>query len=219
MPSGSTHNKINFLFLPAFLLLLVLSGFGSFKYAFIFSIGFVFGTLFLDPDLDTRGKSFRRWGIFKFIWIPYQRTFPHRSVFTHGIIIGDIIRIAYLMGWLMLMFYIPTFLVNSIIKPLYKLYFSKHDWSIGVFIIILVISIISLVKYGVKNNSQLALSLILILVMILDSTNVFSLYEWVLEHYKEDYYSLWFTTLGIVLSSALHVTSDILVSSLKKILK
>jgi len=30
------------------------------------------------------------------IWIPYQLMFKHRSIWTHGLIIGTVIRITYL---------------------------------------------------------------------------------------------------------------------------
>jgi uncharacterized metal-binding protein len=32
----------------------------------------------------------------RFIWIPYRKTFHHRSFWTHSMIISDIIRIGYL---------------------------------------------------------------------------------------------------------------------------
>lgn len=46
-------------------------------------------------DLDIKSREFKRWGYLKFIWIPYQKLFEHRSVFTHGFIFGPIIRILY----------------------------------------------------------------------------------------------------------------------------
>jgi uncharacterized metal-binding protein len=34
------------------------------------------GGIYLSPDLDTVSKPFKRWGVFKVLWIPYQKTFP-----------------------------------------------------------------------------------------------------------------------------------------------
>jgi len=49
-----------------------------------------------NGDLDTNSKPYNRWWVFKMIWIPYQLMFNHRSIFTHGIIIGTIIRLIYI---------------------------------------------------------------------------------------------------------------------------
>jgi uncharacterized metal-binding protein len=49
-----------------------------------------------NGDLDTNSRPYNRWWLFKMIWIPYQLMFDHRSIFTHGLIIGTIIRILYI---------------------------------------------------------------------------------------------------------------------------
>lgn len=56
---------------------------------------YMFGGYMFSGDLDIKSREFRRWGYLKFIWIPYQKLFEHRSVFTHGFILGPIIRILY----------------------------------------------------------------------------------------------------------------------------
>ena len=56
---------------------------------------YMFGGYMFSGDLDIKSREFRRWGYLKFIWIPYQKLFEHRSVFTHGFILGTIIRILY----------------------------------------------------------------------------------------------------------------------------
>jgi uncharacterized metal-binding protein len=48
-----------------------------------------------NGDLDTNSRPYNRWFIFKMIWIPYQLLFKHRSIFTHGLIIGTLIRVIY----------------------------------------------------------------------------------------------------------------------------
>ena len=47
------------------------------------------------PDLDIYSVQFKRWGYFKFIWLPYQKYLRHRSFFSHGFIIGTVIRSLY----------------------------------------------------------------------------------------------------------------------------
>ena len=58
--------------------------------------GFVIGGLWLSPDLDTKSLALKRWGILKIIWLPYRKIIPHRSIFSHGPLIGTAIRISYI---------------------------------------------------------------------------------------------------------------------------
>lgn len=58
----------------------------------------------LSPDLDTRSRPFYRWGIFRFIWWPYQWAFRHRSGWTHGVGIAAWLRLAYLSAVLILLY-------------------------------------------------------------------------------------------------------------------
>ena len=59
---------------------------------------FAFGGLWLSPDLDTRSKPLHRWGPLRWIWWPYRRFLPHRSVFSHGPLIGMALRLLWLLG-------------------------------------------------------------------------------------------------------------------------
>jgi len=56
--------------------------------------------LMLSPDLDLNSRPFQRWGWLRWIWIPYQKSMRHRSVFSHGPIIGTTLRILYLACWI-----------------------------------------------------------------------------------------------------------------------
>lgn len=97
MPSGRTHDSITFfLAVPAGLLIWRLSG--SASLAIIGAFAFVFGGLMFGPDLDTRSVQYGRWGVFKFIWMPYKMFFKHRSFWTHGLIFGTLLRIIYFLG-------------------------------------------------------------------------------------------------------------------------
>ena len=62
----------------------------------IFSIASLFGGLMFGPDLDIKSVQYKRWGPFKFIWLPYQ-AFGHRSKKTqsHDALFGPVIRIIY----------------------------------------------------------------------------------------------------------------------------
>ncbi len=93
MTSGKNHDKATkLLSIPFGLFVGVLF---DFKSGFIGSIAFLIGGLWLSPDLDTTSIALRRWGIFKWFWWAYRKLIPHRSFFSHGPIIGTILRVAY----------------------------------------------------------------------------------------------------------------------------
>jgi uncharacterized metal-binding protein len=52
------------------------------------------------PDLDVYSRQYRRWGMLRWIWIPYQRGMRHRSFWSHGPVVGTAVRILYLSAWL-----------------------------------------------------------------------------------------------------------------------
>lgn len=103
MPSGKTHDKIAFLsFIPIFLigLLIKLTPIES----LIFSGFALFSQLMFGPDLDINSKQYKRWGIFKWLWLPYMYLVPHRSRFSHGLIFGPIFRCIYFIIMVVLTF-------------------------------------------------------------------------------------------------------------------
>ena len=57
------------------------------------------GGLWLSPDLDTRSNALRRWGPLSFLWWPYRRLIPHRSIWSHGPLIGTTVRLGVLLIW------------------------------------------------------------------------------------------------------------------------
>lgn len=103
MPCGKTHDKITFTLLPiiGIITYLILNDFIE---TLIIIILYLFSSLMFNGDLDTNSKPYNRWFILKMIWIPYQLMFKHRSIFTHGIIIGTIIRVIYI-GIIPLIYY------------------------------------------------------------------------------------------------------------------
>lgn len=218
MPSGKTHNRINFIFLPVFLFGLVLAGFTSFKFAFVFSIGYVFGTLYLDPDLDIKGKSFKRWGFLNFIWVPYQKFFPHRSVFTHGLFLGDIGRITYLLVWLYLLFEVPTSIVRHLWLPFYHQNIIKNE-TLQFVCVVVAILIVLLCVFRIRQTKLLITLISICIVSTLCIKYNFSISMWTLKKLAHNPYYAYFMIIGIVISSTIHIVADIVVSSIKKLTK
>ena len=99
MPSGRTHDRVTLWSLP-----LIAGGtlFTTFRadLAFWVSGGFLFSGLIFGPDLDLYSFHYKRWGKLRWLWRPYQKAIKHRSIWSHGPIVGTIGRILYLSLWL-----------------------------------------------------------------------------------------------------------------------
>ena len=96
MARGHDHDQATLLASAPFgLALAPLLGFQA---GLIGTVAFVFGGLWLSPDLDTRSKPLHRWGPLRWIWWPYRRLLPHRSLFSHGPLIGMALRLLWLLG-------------------------------------------------------------------------------------------------------------------------
>lgn len=78
--------------------------------------GFLFSSLMFNGDLDIKSKPYNRWWIFRFIWYPYRLIFPHRSLYTHGILIGSIIRLIWISPLILITFYLLNVDVIIFIK-------------------------------------------------------------------------------------------------------
>ena len=57
---------------------------------FYVAIMFMFGTMYVSPDLDINSKPYQRWGTFRLLWKPYTDYVPHRGRLSHHILIGPI---------------------------------------------------------------------------------------------------------------------------------
>ncbi len=94
MPSGKTHDAITFILAaPTFVAAWVVSG--SLALACLTTGATLFGGLMFGPDLDIQSRQYTRWGIFRFLWLPYRMLFRHRSRWSHGILFGTLIRVIY----------------------------------------------------------------------------------------------------------------------------
>lgn len=102
MPSGRTHDAITFLIAaPTFGVTYYFTN--SLLLAAAVTLGTLFGGLMFGPDLDIQSKQYTRWGVFRFLWLPYKVVFRHRSRLSHGIIFGTLIRVIYFAGVLSLL--------------------------------------------------------------------------------------------------------------------
>lgn len=95
MPSGRTHDRITVWTVP------LVSGIAYFltqsgKFALILAGGFLFSGLMFGPDLDIYSVQYKRWGWFRWIWIPYRSAIRHRSNLSHGLLIGTVLRLLYI---------------------------------------------------------------------------------------------------------------------------
>ncbi len=96
MPSGRTHDRITFWGLsPLVGLSYFLSRNG--KLTLLIAVSYLFSGLMFGPDLDIHSVQYKRWGIFRGMWLPYRSLLKHRSIFSHGFLIGTIFRLLYVL--------------------------------------------------------------------------------------------------------------------------
>lgn len=98
MPSGRTHDRLTLWSLPVVAVVSLMRTRNS-SLTLILLAGYLFAALMLGPDLDTRSIHYKRWGLLRWIWIPYRGSLKHRSMFSHGPIVGTVIRVIYVLVW------------------------------------------------------------------------------------------------------------------------
>lgn len=99
MPAYRTHVKVNFLLaLPLSLLFFKWLGLGKEDLLF-FSGAFLYGTLFMHPDLDIAKKvsPFSLRGLLSLPFLPYSFLFRHRGI-SHMPVVGTATRVLWLFG-------------------------------------------------------------------------------------------------------------------------
>ena len=102
VPSGRTHDRVTLWSLPI-VAGITLGLTHRADLAFWLSGGFLFSGLMFGPDLDLHSRQSLRWGKLRWLWYPYRKAISHRSVWSHGPLIGTIGRIIYLALWLALL--------------------------------------------------------------------------------------------------------------------
>ena len=117
MPSGKTHDRITLWSLPW----LVGACYGltqNSDLALWVGGSYLFSGLMFGPDLDIYSIQYKRWGIFRWIWRPYQKMLSHRSLLSHGLLIGTVLRLIYLGVILGLATLLPLWIAQLIgVKP------------------------------------------------------------------------------------------------------
>jgi uncharacterized metal-binding protein len=101
MSSGRTHDRITLWALPLVVLVALRVTLSGWLTAVV-CLGFMLGGWVLGPDLDIHSIQYKRWGWLRWIWLPYRGKIRHRSRWSHGPIIGTMVRILYLSLWLAL---------------------------------------------------------------------------------------------------------------------
>jgi uncharacterized metal-binding protein len=113
MSSGRTHDRITLWALPLVVLLafrVTLDGWLT----VIVCLGFLLGGWMFGPDLDIHSVQYKRWGWLRWIWLPYRGSMRHRSRWSHGPIIGTVIRVVYASLWLGLVGLVIVDVSNSL---------------------------------------------------------------------------------------------------------
>ncbi|MEO0013718.1 MAG: hypothetical protein RLZZ535_2107 [Cyanobacteriota bacterium] len=95
MPSGIVHDRITIRLLP-WVGGITYGTTRSAELTLILACGYLFSGLMFGPDLDIHSLQYKRWGLIRGIWLPYRKFFRHRSIFSHGLIIGTCVRLIYL---------------------------------------------------------------------------------------------------------------------------
>jgi uncharacterized metal-binding protein len=109
MPSGKTHDWITLVLTPPTFACVWWAA-GGLKLAAVVAAAMVFGGLMFGPDLDIQSRQYTRWGPLRFVWLPYKVVFRHRSRFTHGIVLGTLVRVVYFTGALALVALVAAYL-------------------------------------------------------------------------------------------------------------
>lgn len=113
MPSGKTHDAITIILaVPAFAATYAVT-YNVFSSATV-ATAFIFGGVMFGPDLDTVSRQYSRWFFLRFLWLPYRWCFKHRSRFSHGLIMGALLRVIYFLGVTTLAVYVVAFVISSV---------------------------------------------------------------------------------------------------------
>ncbi len=103
MPSGKTHDKITVITAAAALPVWWLHDPARNVPALAVTLAaYLFSGFWLSDDLDTNSIAYKRWGVLRFLWWPYQKLVPHRSWVSHGLGVGPLLRVVYFVGMLWL---------------------------------------------------------------------------------------------------------------------
>jgi len=77
----------------------------------------LFSGLALSPVLDLDSSVYRRWGVFRWLWWPYQRLVRHRSWISHSFLFGPLLRTLYFLAFVFLLFRLSSWVVDYFLVP------------------------------------------------------------------------------------------------------
>ena len=97
MPNARTHDAITYAIIPITYIAAQMY-WGDHATSALATVAMLFSGLMFGPDLDLNSQPYKRWGPLKFIWKPYQSALSHRSTFSHGPVLGTMIRIIYFLA-------------------------------------------------------------------------------------------------------------------------
>jgi uncharacterized metal-binding protein len=94
MPSGKTHDSLSWYFyLPFAYLAWYLTR--DWMLVGLFSAAYFFSSFMFGGDLDLVSIQSKRWGLLRWMWIPYRKMIAHRSKWSHGLLLGTVFRLVY----------------------------------------------------------------------------------------------------------------------------
>lgn len=106
MPNGPTHDKIALLGAvvgaPIVAVIADRAGYSNAQAlaaALTWSACHAWSGLLCSPDLDLDASIDNRWGLLRILWYPYRQIVPHRHWLSHGLIVGALARLLYLVFW------------------------------------------------------------------------------------------------------------------------
>jgi uncharacterized metal-binding protein len=95
MASGKVHDRAITVTTPVILAAAIASGHA--EVGLIVTASYYLAGMYLSPDLDLVSRPFKRWGLLRFVWLPYRRLIPfHRHWLSHGPVVGSAVRLVYL---------------------------------------------------------------------------------------------------------------------------
>jgi uncharacterized metal-binding protein len=97
MPGYNTHRRFNyavFLIIATLFYIRDLIIFDMVQFL-VLGAGFLAGTEFITPDLDTDSRAIKRWGAIRALWLPYRLLFKHGKS-SHNIVYGAVVRLLYI---------------------------------------------------------------------------------------------------------------------------
>src|SRR5438128_83280 len=112
MPSARTHDAITFM-LAAPAAAAAYAATARLSSAVMVGLSFLFGGLMFGPDLDTVSRQYSRWGLLRWLWFPYRNFFKHRSRFSHGLMLGALLRVFYFAGMVTLSIFVVVYIYAS----------------------------------------------------------------------------------------------------------